>query len=324
VHAASQVMLETVEAPRAIPVLDEFDYRRLAGYILHYTRPLNRLDHESFLARLIHGRGRQTTVDVTEIFTAEGTRLWHDDREVLHEPNKLGVLPVVHIQNLSQPLFYEGLSDVEPLIPLQDELNTRLSDRANRVTLQSFKMYLAKGVDSFGERPVGPGRVWHASADNASIEEFGGDAASPSEESHINEIREALDKTSGVSPLAAGVLRNKVGNLTSENALRVTLMGLLAKTQRKRITYGRGIEQVCSLVLHALHVAGALHTTDAERRICLHWPSPLPENTEQRLREAQMKLQLGIPRERVLAELGYCGTDEPQGHRDTEKKEDQS
>ncbi len=39
------------------------------------------------------------------------------------------------------PLSYEGLSDVEPLIPLQDELNTRLSDRANRVTYQAFNMF---------------------------------------------------------------------------------------------------------------------------------------------------------------------------------------
>ena len=32
--------------------------------------------------------------------------------------------------------------------------------------------------------------------------------------------------TSGVSPIAAGVIRNKVGNLSSENAIRLVLMGL--------------------------------------------------------------------------------------------------
>ena len=43
---------------------------------------------------------------------------------------------------------FEGLSDVEPLISLQDELNTRLCDRANRVTMQSFRMWLGKGIDT--------------------------------------------------------------------------------------------------------------------------------------------------------------------------------
>jgi hypothetical protein len=68
-----------------------------------------------------------------------------------------GVVPVVHIQNLSQPFRYEGLSEVEPLIGLQDELNTRLSDRASRVTMSSFKMYLAKRLDGFENARVGPG-----------------------------------------------------------------------------------------------------------------------------------------------------------------------
>ena len=59
--------------------------------------------------------------------------------------------------HVSQPFAYSGLSEVEPLIPLQDELNTRLSDRASRVTLQCFKMYLAKGIDGFDKFPVAHG-----------------------------------------------------------------------------------------------------------------------------------------------------------------------
>ena len=76
-------------------------------------------------------------------------------------------------------------------------------------------------------------------------------AASPSEDRHIDELREALDKLSGVPPLATGVVRAKVGNLSSENALRLTLQGLIARTARKRITYGRGITQACSMVRSA-------------------------------------------------------------------------
>ena len=82
-----------------------------------------------------------------------------------------------------EALRYEGQSEVEPLIPLQDELNTRLSDRANRVTMQSFKMYLAKGLDGFadGSAPVvGPGRVWTTDNPDASMQTFGGDSSSPS------------------------------------------------------------------------------------------------------------------------------------------------
>ncbi len=309
---ATDLLLETVEAPRAIPVLDPADYRRLVGYILHYTQTLNEVDHDSFLSRLVdwqgRSRGRQSTREVTEIWTADSIRTWHDGQPVSESPNPLGTLPVVHIQNLPQPYFYEGLSEVEPLIPLQDELNTRLSDRANRVTLQSFKMYLGKGIEGFTQRPIAPGQMWMTDNLQASIEAFGGDAASPSEESHIEQLRAAMDKASGVTPVAAGVLRAKVGNLTSENALRITLMGLLSKTERKRVTYGRGIARLCELILQALDCAGVLRSRPQDRRVELHWPSPLPENTIEKLQEAQLKLDVGVPQKQVLAELGYGET----------------
>src|SRR5438309_146938 len=83
-----------------------------------------------------------------------------------------GRVPLVHVQNTAVPFQYSGGSDVEPLIPLQDELNTRLSDRANRITLQSFKMYLGKGVDNFDTLPVAPGRMWVTDNEKADVIEF--------------------------------------------------------------------------------------------------------------------------------------------------------
>lgn len=213
--------------------------------------------------------------------------------------------PVVHVQNLSQPFAYAGLGEVEALVPLQDELNTRLSDRASRVTLQSFKMLLAKGLGDVEQMTIAPGIVWHTENPDARIESFGGDGASPSEDRHIDEVREAMDKVSGVPPLAGGVVRAKIGNLSSENALRVTLMSLLTKTARKRVTYGRGLAQACALVLEALDLLGVLKTSPAERGVRVEWPDPLPRDEREALDAARIKLELGVPRERVLAELGY-------------------
>jgi len=228
-------------------------------------------------------------------------------RKVSAAINRLGRVPVVHIQNMPQPLSYNGLSEVEPLIPLQDELNTRLSDRANRITMQAFKMYLGRGIEQFTERPIAPGQMWHTDNPDASIQEFGGDADSPSEESHIREIRDALDKTSGVSPVAAGVLRGKVGNLSSQNAIRLVLMGLLARVERKRVTYGAGLQRLCEMVLHAADVYGVLPNTPDQRKVRIDWPDPIPENHSEQIALAQSKIKLGIPRETVLTELGYGG-----------------
>lgn len=299
--------LEVVDPTRGIPLLDPNDYRRVVGYLIHFRRQVNRVESDapSFLRRRT---ARRATEEVTEVFTPARRRLSIDGRRADDEPLSLlgGRLPVVHVQNLSQPFVYTGLSDVEPLIPLQDELNTRLSDRAARVTFQSFKMYLAKGLDGFEKSFVGPGQIWSTDNPDAQIQAFGGDAHSPSEDRHVDEIREALDKISAVPPIAAGVVRAKIGNLSSANALRVTLLGLTSKTQRKRITYGRGVEEVCRLLLTALDSAGLLKTAESDRGVRIEWPDPLPIDRHDEALTASRKIELGVPRARVLGELGYA------------------
>ena len=288
-EAARRVRIEVVEPTRGIPLLHPGDYRVLDAYVIRSVREGHEVEHggggAGALQRLL-GRGREagakrSLVTVTEVLSASHRQVYDDTgagpRLVMEGRNEVcpGRVPVVHIQNISPPFSHAGLGEVEPLIPLQDELNTRLSDRASRVTMQSFRMFLAKGIDGFDKAPVGPGQVWSTDNLDARVEAFGGDAHAEGEDEHIEQVREGLDKASGVPPLASGVVRAKIGNLTSENALRVTLMGLLSKTARKRIGYGRGIAEVCRLVLMALDRAGVLPTDPADRGVRIEWPDPV-------------------------------------------------
>ncbi len=303
------IILETIEAPRALPVLDSTYYEKTLFYIQHYWQSHNCLqDCPDFIKSVNHKNlqvSRQKQTQNVEILGPNAWQLYENGLLIKQGSNPLGRLPVVHIQNAPLPNRYEGVSDVEPLIPLQDELNTRLSDRASRVTFQSFKMYLGKGIEGFENRSVAPGQMWSTENPDANIEEFGGDNGSPSEEAHLRNIREAMEKTSGVGSVAAGILTGKVGNLTSAVALQVTLMGLLSKTQRKRRAYGKGIADICELVLDYLNITGIFPNSPEERNIELRWPNPLPENITEQLEQANMKKQLGVPQEQILNELGY-------------------
>lgn len=324
---AELIRVEVVEPRRGVPVLNPDDYRRLDAFVIHFERGLNEVDRAPDGARFgrgIFGRigaagpGRgagepaaRRRGTVTEVL-GRGVRLvYHDGTPASRESSVLlpGVVPVVHIQNLSQPFHYAGLGEVEPLIGLQDELNTRLSDRARRVTMSSFQMYLAKRLEGFERAPVGPGRVWSTDDPEASIQAFGGDASSPSEREHIEQVREAMDKVSGVPPLAGGVVRAKIGNLSSATALRITLMSLLSKTARKRVTYGSGIERMSRMILTALDSAGVLRTGASDRGIRLAWPEPQPVEMREAVATAKQKIELGVPGDRVLAELGYAAAD---------------
>ncbi|MEO1008704.1 MAG: phage portal protein [Planctomycetota bacterium] len=297
---AEAIRVEAIDPARGVPIVDPSDYRRLDAYAIDFARRTSRLEDERRTEQLAMER-------VTEVFSGAWRQLYVDGRLIEQGPNRCapGRVPVVHIQNLAQPLCYPGLSEVEPLIPLQDELNTRLSDRAARVTMQSFKMYLAKGIEGFDQARIGPGRILSTDNPDAEVEAFGGDADSPSETRHVEDVREALDKASGVPPVAAGVVRAKIGNLSSGNALRVTLLGLLSKTRRKRVGYGAGIERMSGLILEALDRAGVLASDPKDRRLHVAWPDPVGFDENEQLVAARRKSELGIDRERVIAELGY-------------------
>lgn len=277
---AHDLALELIDAPRALPILEESDYRTLRYYVQHFQQACNDVDDGggasivSVLCQRTSLRQRRV-VTVTEIVGATAQQRYENGVLTSESENPLGFVPVVHIQNLAQPYYYEGISDVEQLTALQDELNTRLSDRASRITMQAFKMYLAKGLDSFADKTVAPGQIWFTSNPDARIEAFGGDGACPSENLHIAEIREAMDKISGVTPVVAGVLKNKLGNLTSGVALKMTFMGMLSKTARKQLTYGQGIKAIAQMALTILDQAGVYATEPQEREVEVVFANPL-------------------------------------------------
>ena len=308
-RSASDIALELIEAPRALPILDEGDYRKIDYYVQHFYQPRNEVDNQQgMLSRLLSGRASQNqrrVVSMIEVIGAVAMQRYENGELVFEQDNPLGFVPVVHIQNMAQPYFYEGLSDVEQLVNLQDELNTRLSDRASRITLQAFKMYLAKGIEGVEEKAVSPGRMWCTDNPDAAIEEFGGDGKTPSEDLHIAEIREAMDKVCGVTPVVAGLLRNKIGNLTSGVAIRMTFMGMLTKTARKQHAYGQGLKKICRMVLDVLDKAGVYPTLPSEREVEVVFSNPLPEDEGEVLRNALLKKELGVADEMILKELGY-------------------
>jgi Phage portal protein, SPP1 Gp6-like len=316
--AARWVSIEPIDARRGVAVMSASDYRALDAYAVHVQRdvieekPKAKRHGLGMRRRQDAGEGTKKKQTVSEVFTRQGWARFVDGERVDGDAWKLldGVVPIVHIQNMSQPFVYSGIGEVEALVGLQDELNTRLSDRASRVTMQSFKMYLAKGIEGFGGSSVGPGVVWSTDNPDAAIESFGGDASSPSEESHIGEIREAMDKISGVPPVAGGIVRAKLGNLSSANALRITLMSLIAKTMRKRVGYGRGIERASVMVLDALDAAGVLSTDVRDRGVKVVWGALPVIDEETVVKAGRAKIDLGVDEQTVIDELGFGQADQ--------------
>ena len=317
VSAARGLLLDLVYQPWAVPVFHPDRQDELLAYVQHAQTqagpPAPRTNAASTgeprgLERLWRScRAGDGSQALFELITPRSHIRLSNGRLSVGRVG-LGRIPLVHIQHLPSPYGWDGVSEVLALRPLQDELNTRLCDRAHRITMTSFRMFLGKRIPDFIARKIGPGQMWSTDDEKASIEVFGGDSDCPSEREHIDQLREAMDKASGINPLAAGVVRDKLGNLTSGVALRVTLLGAISRTLRKRITYGRGIEQLAELALEALHAAGIFPTRPAERLTRVRWPAILPDDLERELAAARTRIELGVPREQVLADLGHASS----------------
>ncbi len=310
---ANRVRLELVEPARSLPILHPDDGSRACAYLQAYSVPLDvdepTSPHRDWLVRFFP---KSTTKNPREALIVEavgprGWQVYRDGRLVDEGTNPLGRLPLAHVQNVARPFAWSGAGDVEPLIPLQDELNTRLSDRAGRIALQASRMYLGVGIDNFLDQKIAPGQMWQADNPDARVFEFGGSATNPGENDAIREAREALDKASGVNPAASGAIRGRIGNLTSASALRLTFQSLLARTDRKRANYGNGIANICQLALASLDALGLFATTPQERRVRITWPDPIPADDADRLEQARLKRDIGVSQDVILRELGYGG-----------------
>lgn len=103
-------------------------------------------------------------------------------------------------------------------------------------------MYLAKGFDGLENAVVPPARSGAPTTPTPPCRLLAATPKPPAKSTTSPKSAKRLDKVSAVPPVAGGVVRKaKIGNLTGADAFRITLMGLLAETARKRVTYSSGI-----------------------------------------------------------------------------------
>jgi hypothetical protein len=107
-HAAQTIELELIEAPRALPVLEENDYKKIRYYVQHFYQKKNALSRRgSFLSRLLGRRNQggeaREMVAVTEITSSQAWQRYENKQLAAEGELPWGFLPVVHIQNIAQP-----------------------------------------------------------------------------------------------------------------------------------------------------------------------------------------------------------------------------
>jgi hypothetical protein len=214
-------------------------------------------------------------VDVVESWTADRLEIWVADQLTRADGNPYGFIPFVHVPNLPLPNETSGRSDLVDVLPINRELDERVSDQSDVIRFHAAPPVVFKGVSEHNDLAVGPGTVWDIPADaDVMLLEWQGQGVEVGE--HLDRLLRALFEVSETPRTAFG---DSDGLLTGV-ALEIQLRPIIQKTLRRRVWWTRGLRRRAMMVLRLLDQFGGQMRGSVEAyRVRVIWPPMLPSGS---------------------------------------------
>jgi len=268
--------------------------------------------------------GTRQVYTYTEILTDDMIEEYINDELIDSRPNPLGVIPVIHISNVSVSGSPWGLSDCNDVIALNRTYNETATDVADIINYHAAPVTVIIGAKA-SQLEKGANKVWGGLPKDARVENLeGGGSGLKGAMDFMAQIKRAMHEMTGVPETALGQAQ-PVSN-TSGVALSIQYQPLMNRYHQKIVQYAHGLERVNELVLRTLAVKEPeVLTWDSEHdtppkpeqlvqldpndpetyRSYCHFPPPLPLDKLIILNEVQSLLSLGLQsKEGALRELG--------------------
>lgn len=240
----------------------------------------------------------RTSVTVTEEWTPAGFALAVGGVEVERRPNPYGFIPFVHIPNARPANEFWGVSDLRDVIPLNRELNERMSDMADVIRFHADPPVVFKGVMEHSNLAVGPGTVWDL-PEGADVQLLEWRGQSPAVQEHVKRVMRAIHDVAETPKTAFG----DSGRLLSGVALETELQPLIQKTLRKRAWWNAGLRRRNRQILRIAEIVGL--GSFAPYRSKVIWPPLLPADSEAEVRNNVALVSAGLrSRQTAMDRLG--------------------
>lgn len=223
-------------------------------------------------------------------------------------PNPYGCIPFVHVPNL--PLANEswGVSDLVDMIPINREIDERVSDQADVIRFHADPPIVFRGVTDHADLAVGPGTVWDLPSDaDVKLLEWHGQSVAVGE--HIERLYRTLYEVTETPRTAFG----DSGRLLSGVALEMELRPIVQRTLRKRVWWTRALRQRSALVLELArrYGIGPADSRPVEaHRIRVLWPPMLPKDDVTEVQNQVRLVTAGLRSHRTA--MDALGTESPE------------
>jgi hypothetical protein len=239
-YAQRRIVIQRLSSHQCFPVWDE----TLPNG--RYGRPMRAFTIVRWIKRW--NASRQEDEEVRYMLTLLPNRIIEktgDDPEKI-EPNVLGEIPVVHIQNYPTAGSQFGMDDISDLIPLNKELNEKCTDVSDSINYNASPITVIIGAKAKNlERS--PRAIWAIPVAGASVQHLKLEGELTAAVSYLERTKDAMHDISGVPKSAFGDAKHLSG--TSGVALAMTLQPLIDERNRKRATYEPGYERINYFIL---------------------------------------------------------------------------
>ena len=254
-------------------------------------------------------RGKTRQVMYKQVWTSDRVEIYYKDMNTPIEviPNKYKVIPFTQIKNYPQQGRNEGLSDIEDLIPLNMELNLKLSDISEIIDYHSAPITAVFGA-RVGQLERGANKVWGGLPSDARIENLRLEGDLATANTYIDRLKLAMHE---VGNIPEGVLGGSMAiSNTSGVALQIALMPLLERVKIKQVLTKEGLEVVNKMILLIGEKEGLIKVPEGIKRSDFYknevtFNSILPKDGVLELQELEAEMRLGITsREEAMKRRG--------------------
>lgn len=231
--------------------------------------------------------------------TAEYFQIWDNDQEVgTKQPNPFGRVNVVHIPNFVVPPSVYGESDIEPLIPVNEEYNTVANSIRRIVKYHAEPTTLIYGIRA-SQLEKGAKKVWSGLPIDAKVENLQLEGDLSASHAYLDELKAQILRVGNVPKAAFDHSDEHISN-TSGLALQLLFQPLIDKTVRRQKAHSVGITRVNELIIIAYRKILGVDVgklADNEERLYETWPeysSALPRDIQAELDRACKMVEQGF------------------------------
>lgn len=285
-----RIRLSVVPTQFIFPRFDDHDKDRIESLLIMY--PIRAEQETGILNR----RKIKTTVMYREYWTAEEIVVYTDGRETDRMENPYGFIPFVQIKNFPIAGKEHGQSDIEDIIPLNVEYNTKKSDVSEVIDYHSAPITLVYGA-KIGSLEKGANKVWGGLPKDSKVENLQLQGDLTASAGYTSDCKTAMCEIAGIPEAALG--GSQAISNTSGVAMQYINLPLIERTRVKRSCTCAGLKLVNKMVLSISLKEGIIEKpVDISMRDFLNndveLPDTLPKDLLMELNQIQQELTLGL------------------------------